>query len=64
MRKKVTVISAKVPPEFGRWLKEVQRKVYEKTGKIESMREIMRIMSTSKVNVRKKDEKNEIGLGF
>ena len=56
---------AQMPIEFDGWIKSIQKKLYAETNEIFSKTQIMRMLAkNSKVNVKRKEDKYEIGFGI
>lgn len=62
MNKKDSV-SVKVPREFDNYLVKLQKQIYETTGKLFNKTQVMKVISNSKTNVKKKGER-KIEFGF
>jgi len=56
--------TTKIPMEFDRWIKNIQRQIYNETNEIYTKAQILRVISNSKVKIRRKKRDDEIGLGF
>ena len=56
---------SRMPFEFDNWIKNLQKQLYNETNELFSRAQIMRMLSKSRVNVKKKGDKNEeISFGF
>jgi len=56
---------SRMPFEFENWIKNLQKQLYNETNELFSRSQIMRMLSKSRVNVKKKGDKHEeISFGF
>lgn len=47
-------IPIRIPVEFDNWIKNIQKQLYGETNEIYNKTQIMKMLTNSKVNVRKK----------